>query len=74
MKLHMQSDHSVTLIDNSFIDQYMSSANGEFVKLYIYLLRCAGTGEELSVSSIADFFDHTEKDTSPVFSRKVSFI
>ena len=62
MKLHMQSDHSVTLIDNSFIDQYMSSANGEFVKLYIYLLRCAGTGEELSVSSIADFFDHTEKD------------
>ena len=62
MKLHMQSDNSVTLIDNSFIDKYMSSANGEFVKLYIYLLRCAGTGTELSVSSIADFFDHTEKD------------
>jgi len=62
MKLHMQSDHSVTLIDNTFIDQYMSSANGEFVKLYIYLLRCASAGEELSVSSIADFFDHTEKD------------
>lgn len=62
MKLHMQSDNSFTLIDNSFIDRYMGSANGEFVKLYIYLLRCANAGAELSVSSIADFFDHTEKD------------
>ena len=40
----------------------MPGANGEFVKLYLYLLRCAGTGRELSISSIADFFDHTEKD------------
>ena len=62
MKLHMQSDNSVTLVDNLFIDRYMAGANGEYVKLYLYLLRCAGTGQDLSVSSIADFFDHTEKD------------
>ena len=62
MKLHLQSDSGVTLIENVFIDQYMAGANGEFVKLYLYLLRCAGTGRDLSVSSIADFFDHTEKD------------
>ena len=68
MKLHMQSDNSVTLIDNSFIDKYMSSANGEFVKLYIYLLRCANAGADLSISSIADFFDHTEKDVKRALS------
>ncbi len=61
MKLHMQ-DNSATLIDNTFIDRYMATANGEFVKLYLYLLRCVGSGRELSISSIADFFDHTEKD------------
>ena len=62
MKLHLQSDNGVTLIENKFIDQYMPGANGEYVKLYLYLLRCASSGRELSVSSIADFFDHTEKD------------
>ena len=62
MKLHLQSDNGVTLIENRCIDQYMPSANGEYVKLYLYLLRCASSGKELSVSSIADFLDHTEKD------------
>ena len=38
MKLHLQSDNGVTLIENRFIDQYMPSANGEYVKLYLYLL------------------------------------
>ncbi len=62
MKLHLQSDRGVTLVENEFIDRYMSGANGEFVKLYLYLLRCAGTGRDLSISSIADFFDQTEND------------
>ena len=62
MKLHLHADSGVTLIENTFIDQYMPGANGEYVKLYLYLLRCAGTGTEISISSVADFFDHTEKD------------
>lgn len=62
MKLHLPSNSGVTLIENVFIDQYMPRANGEFVKLYLYLLRCASAGKELSLSSIADVFDHTEKD------------
>jgi hypothetical protein len=49
IKLHIQSDSGVTLIENIFIDRYMPGANGEFVKLYLYLLRCAGTGRELSI-------------------------
>ena len=50
MKLHIESVKSFTLIENKFIDEYMPSADGEFVKLYLYLLRCAGSGTEVSVS------------------------
>ncbi|MDO4475975.1 MAG: DnaD domain protein [Lachnospiraceae bacterium] len=62
MKLHIPAAGGFTVVENTFIDQYMSSANGEFVKVYLYLLRCGATGRDISVSSIADFFDHTEKD------------
>lgn len=62
MKLHLPSQSGVTVVENIFIDQYMPKANGEFVKLYLYLLRCAAAGKELSLSSIADVFDHTEGD------------
>lgn len=68
MKVHVQPDNSVTLIENIFIDRYMPRANGEYVKLYLYLLRCAGSGHEVSISSIADFFDHTEKDVKRALS------
>ena len=30
-----------TFISNRFLDGYMPSANGEFVKIYLYLLRHA---------------------------------
>ena len=62
MKLHLPQDGGVTIIENDFIDLYMPYANGEFVKVYLYILRCAGCGVELSVSSIADVFNHTESD------------
>ena len=68
MKLHLPNDSGVTPVENRFIDLYMPSANGEFVKLYLYLLRCAHSGRELSVSSIADFFDHIEKDVKRALS------
>lgn len=53
---------SVTLIPNTFLDDYMPSANGEFVKVYLYLLRVSETAATLSISSIADILNHTEKD------------
>ena len=28
-----------TIISNIFVDRYMKDANGEFVKVYLYLLR-----------------------------------
>lgn len=62
MKIYTDAPEGTTVIQNTFIDEYLPHANGEFVKVYLYLLRCANTGRELSLSSIADVFDHTEKD------------
>ena len=62
MQIFTDAPEGVTVVPNSFIDQYLPHANGEYVKVYLYLLRCADTGRELSLSSVADVFDHTEKD------------
>jgi len=34
---HVQSD--TTVLENEFIDHYMAEANGEYVKVYLILLR-----------------------------------
>ena len=60
--VHTNQTKNTTVLQNQFIDQYMASANGEYVKLYLYLLRCAQAGEEISFASISDLLDHTEKD------------
>lgn len=53
----------VTSVSNIFIDKYMASANGEFVKIYLYLLRNSFlTNNDISICKIADTFNHTEKD------------
>lgn len=61
--IHNDNDTSVTSVSNIFIDEYMSDANGEFVKIYLYLLRLMNAPDaSVSLSSIADKFEHTEKD------------
>lgn len=50
----------VTIIANEFIDQYMAAANGEYVKVYLYLLR--HDSEPVEISRIADALNHTEAD------------
>lgn len=61
--LHSDSSTSATSVSNIFIDEYMSGANGEFVKIYLYLLRLMNAPDTaFSISSIADKFEHTEKD------------
>lgn len=61
--LHSDSPNSATSVSNVFIDDYMSDANGEFVKIYLYLLRLMNAPDAaFSISSIADKFEHTEKD------------
>ena len=39
MRLECYSTAGQTLVPNVFIDQYMAEANGEFVKVYLCLLR-----------------------------------
>lgn len=50
----------VTAVADEFIDQYMAAANGEYVKVYLYLLR--HQSEPVSVDAIADALNHTESD------------
>lgn len=51
---------NVTVVSNEFIDQYMAAANGEYVKVFLYLLR--HEREDLDLASIADALNHTEAD------------
>lgn len=61
--LHRDNELQRTIVPNYFIDAYMVHANGEYVKVYLYLLRCMNDPSmSFSVSDAADKFDHTEKD------------
>jgi DnaD/phage-associated family protein len=63
IQLHTDMPRNITMIPNEFLDHYMSGANGEFLKIYLYLLRWAGCpGASITTTSIADFFNMTEND------------
>ena len=52
-----------TVVPNLFIDRYMPSANGTYVKVYLYLLRClSGSSRPFTLSAAADALEETEKD------------
>ena len=51
-----------TVVSNIFIDNYMKDANDAQLKVYFYLLRMMNANQAVSVSGIADKFNHTEKD------------
>ena len=55
----------VTVITNTFFDEYLPRANGEFLKIYLYLLRWLSHPDHaLSLSGIADIFFMTENDVT----------
>ena len=59
---------NTTLISNDFIDHHMIKANGEFVKVYLFLLRhIDDPNTTLSVSRIADCLNNTEGDIIRAF-------
>lgn len=52
-----------TFVSNVFLDFYMPSANGEFLKIYLYLQRhAARTKALLDFTSVADALNCTEAD------------
>ena len=60
---HAQS--TTTVLENEFIDKYMAKANGEYVKVYLLLLRHLHTPSgTLTISEIADKLECTEKDVT----------
>lgn len=59
---------NATLLPNDFIDHYMVNANGEFVKVYLFLLRHLDNPcSSLTISTIADFLNNTEADILRAF-------
>lgn len=56
---HVQGN--TTVLENEFIDHYMAEANGEYVKVYLLLLRRLND-PDITVSKLADMLDDTEKD------------
>ncbi|MGN0361664.1 MAG: DnaD domain protein [Bilifractor sp.] len=53
----------MTLLPDDFIDYYMPRANGDFVKIYLFLLRSVHREDaNPTLSSLADIFSCTEKD------------
>ena len=62
IKLKRCRQDNAILLDHEFIDQYMPEANGEYVKVYLLLLRLLNDANTpLTVSGIADILDDTEK-------------
>ncbi len=53
-----------TLLPNAFVDHYMIKANGEYIKVYIYLLRMVSEGANFSIPCLADVLELTERDVA----------
>ncbi len=63
LKLYTNKNQQVTCISNIFIDTFMPEASGEFLKIYLYLLRMLSEdSDDFSISDLADKFHYTEKD------------
>lgn len=60
MELTCSFGVEATVVANEFIDRYMAEANGEYVKVYLYVLR--HQNEALELGGIADALNHTEAD------------
>lgn len=59
---------NATLLPNDFIDNYMIDANGEFVKVYLFLLRHLDDPcSSLTLTMIADCLNNTENDILRAF-------
>ena len=60
MRIAIDNLPSATMVPNEFIDRIMPAANGEYVKVFLYLLR--HNGEEITPAHIADALELTEGD------------
>lgn len=60
LTIGMNSQMDTTVVSNQFIDHYMPSANGEYVKIYLYILRSVNHhASTFSIEEMAKKFDYT---------------
>lgn len=67
LTIHNPFLQGMTMIPNIFLDHYMPKANGEFVKIFLYLLRTSSDSVSLSLNTIADSMNCTENDVIRAF-------
>lgn len=60
MEVKYEFQMNITVVSNEFIDHHMAAANGEYVKVYLYIMR--HQYKELQLNQIADALNHTEAD------------
>ena len=61
--LSTESSEGYKSVSNIFISEYVPGANGEFVKVYLYLLHLMSLrSNNISISLLADTFNQTEAD------------
>lgn len=57
-----ENGETFSSVSNFFIDYYMMQANGEFVKIYLYMIRQLQANHPISIQEIADHFQCTQRD------------
>ena len=62
LRIYKDNYTDATAVSNIFIDEYMKDANDAQLKVYLYLIRMMNANLPISISDIADKFNHTEKE------------
>ena len=66
-----ENSETYSSISNFFIDYYMTDAIGEFVKVYLYLLRQMGTATPvLTIEMMADMLNNKQGIMSQKYKSK----
>lgn len=62
LSITSENGETFSSISNFFIDYHMTHANGEFVKIYLYIIRMLQAGRSIDIQDAADHFQCTQKD------------
>lgn len=62
IRLTIKQEETFSSISNLFIDHYMPNADGEFVKLYLYLVRTLQSGNVILLADVASTLNCSMKD------------
>ena len=57
--------NTATILPNEFIDKYMLKANGEYVKIYLLILRLTSSNVPVHIDQLADTLELSRKDILP---------